>query len=58
MPQTLGQQRADDEHPFLTPKGLRLLRGNKKQAPLPMEFPEYPSFGESVDGVRQADCQK
>lgn len=51
MPQTPGKYPADDEHPFLTPKGLRLLRGNKKHAPIPIDFPKYSPNGDgSGDG--------
>ena len=55
MPQVPGPFGSDDKHPFLTPKGMRLLRGNQKQAPIPMEFPEYPPVDESIEGLPQED---
>ena len=48
MPQKPGQHSSEVEHPFLTPKGLRLLRGNKKRAPMPIEFPEYPPVSDGI----------
>jgi V8-like Glu-specific endopeptidase len=55
MPQNPSPNRSDDEHPFLTPKGLRLLRGNKENAPSPIDFPEYPLIAESFDGDRDSN---
>ena len=49
MPQPPGPYRSDDEHPFLTPKGMRLLRGTEKNAPTPLPFPEYPSVDDRHD---------
>ena len=42
MPQNPSQHSPDDEHPFLTPRGLRLQRQGRKDSPVPMEFPIYP----------------
>ncbi len=45
MPQKPQQPFSDDEHPFLTPKGLRLQQMGRKDTPVPMEFPTYPPAG-------------
>lgn len=56
MPQNPSHDPSDQDHPFLTPKGLRLLRGNNKRAPLPVDFPEYPPLGESyIHAVPESD---
>lgn len=53
------QPSSDDEHPFLTPNGLRLQRqGRKLDSSVPMSFPVYPEHpqvgGESFP-IRQID---
>lgn len=45
MPQHPPYGSSDDEHPFLTPKGMRLQRMGRKDATVPMQFPVYP-YGE------------
>ena len=42
MPQKPQRPFSDDQHPFLTPKGLRLQQMGRKDTPVPMEFPTYP----------------
>ena len=44
MPQYPPHRSPDDEHPFLTPKGMRLQRMGRKDTPVPMEFPSYPQL--------------
>ncbi|MFK8114802.1 MAG: serine protease [Rubripirellula sp.] len=42
MPQYPPYGSQDDEHAFLTPKGMRLQRMGRKDTTVPMEFPAYP----------------
>ncbi len=56
MPQDASQHFSDDEHPFLTPKGLRLQRQGRKDSPVPMEFPIYPPSAYSqLDPIPHVD---
>ena len=58
MPQYPPYRSRDDEHPFLTPKGMRLQRMGRKDTPVPMEFPSFPpSYPSQLPPVESDDPQ-